>query len=126
MRLEQNAEDHLLNPEFCHLNINQKIDPSIVNNRMYHLRRTIIILNSSTKFVKHFTCHKYSTVVGEHLDNARLKVLQQRYIEEASVYVHWPYCKKLCTYCNFVKYVPKKNASWNIDQDLFIDALVSE
>ena len=44
---------------------------------------------------------------------------------KGSVYVHWPYCKNLCTYCNFVKYVPRKGASWNIDQQLFIQALVS-
>ncbi|XP_067164296.1 radical S-adenosyl methionine domain-containing protein 1, mitochondrial [Apteryx mantelli] len=25
----------------------------------------------------------------------------------AAVYVHWPYCRKLCTYCNFNKYVPR-------------------
>ncbi|KAM9296761.1 radical S-adenosyl methionine domain-containing protein 1, mitochondrial [Gastrophryne carolinensis] len=25
--------------------------------------------------------------------------------EEAAVYVHWPYCKKRCTYCNFNKYI---------------------
>ncbi|XP_075034012.1 radical S-adenosyl methionine domain-containing protein 1, mitochondrial [Mixophyes fleayi] len=25
--------------------------------------------------------------------------------EEAAVYVHWPYCEKRCTYCNFNKYI---------------------
>ena len=24
-----------------------------------------------------------------------------------SVYIHWPYCKKLCSYCNFNKYVQR-------------------
>uniref|UniRef100_A0A1A8G1A8 Radical S-adenosyl methionine domain-containing protein n=1 Tax=Nothobranchius korthausae TaxID=1143690 RepID=A0A1A8G1A8_9TELE len=29
--------------------------------------------------------------------------------KEASLYVHWPYCLRRCTYCNFNKYVPKDN-----------------
>lgn len=27
------------------------------------------------------------------------------------VYVHWPYCHALCTYCNFNKYVTPTDAS---------------
>ncbi|OCT62916.1 radical S-adenosyl methionine domain-containing protein 1, mitochondrial [Xenopus laevis] len=27
--------------------------------------------------------------------------------KEATVYVHWPYCEKRCTYCNFNKYIPR-------------------
>ncbi|XP_069559046.1 radical S-adenosyl methionine domain-containing protein 1, mitochondrial isoform X1 [Brachyistius frenatus] len=29
--------------------------------------------------------------------------------EEASLYVHWPYCLRRCSYCNFNKYIPKQN-----------------
>ncbi|XP_022070748.2 radical S-adenosyl methionine domain-containing protein 1, mitochondrial isoform X1 [Acanthochromis polyacanthus] len=29
--------------------------------------------------------------------------------EQASLYVHWPYCLRRCSYCNFNKYIPKKN-----------------
>ncbi|XP_037544348.1 radical S-adenosyl methionine domain-containing protein 1, mitochondrial [Nematolebias whitei] len=29
--------------------------------------------------------------------------------KQASLYVHWPYCLKRCTYCNFNKYIPKEN-----------------
>ncbi|XP_015254003.1 PREDICTED: radical S-adenosyl methionine domain-containing protein 1, mitochondrial [Cyprinodon variegatus] len=29
--------------------------------------------------------------------------------EQASLYVHWPYCLRRCTYCNFNKYIPKGN-----------------
>lgn len=29
--------------------------------------------------------------------------------EQASVYVHWPYCLRRCTYCNFNKYIPREN-----------------
>ncbi|KAK7175393.1 hypothetical protein R3I93_002333 [Phoxinus phoxinus] len=27
--------------------------------------------------------------------------------DEASLYVHWPYCLKKCSYCNFNKYIPR-------------------
>ncbi|XP_026063284.1 radical S-adenosyl methionine domain-containing protein 1, mitochondrial [Carassius auratus] len=27
--------------------------------------------------------------------------------DEASLYVHWPYCLKRCSYCNFNKYIPR-------------------
>ncbi|XP_028267880.1 radical S-adenosyl methionine domain-containing protein 1, mitochondrial [Parambassis ranga] len=29
--------------------------------------------------------------------------------KEASLYVHWPYCLKRCSYCNFNKYIPKES-----------------
>ncbi|KAM4662571.1 radical S-adenosyl methionine domain-containing protein 1, mitochondrial-like isoform 1-T3 [Discoglossus pictus] len=29
--------------------------------------------------------------------------------EEASVYVHWPYCEKRCSYCNFNKYISRSD-----------------
>ena len=32
---------------------------------------------------------------------------------QSSIYIHWPYCAKRCTYCNFNKYVPKGS----IDQE---------
>lgn len=25
----------------------------------------------------------------------------------AALYVHWPYCEKRCSYCNFNKYIPR-------------------
>ncbi|KAM9745050.1 radical S-adenosyl methionine domain-containing protein 1, mitochondrial isoform 1-T1 [Menidia menidia] len=28
--------------------------------------------------------------------------------QQASLYVHWPYCLKRCSYCNFNKYIPKE------------------
>ncbi|KTF86381.1 hypothetical protein cypCar_00038437 [Cyprinus carpio] len=29
--------------------------------------------------------------------------------DEASLYVHWPYCLKRCSYCNFNKYIPRND-----------------
>ncbi|KAJ3600848.1 hypothetical protein NHX12_031823 [Muraenolepis orangiensis] len=40
---------------------------------------------------------------------------------EASLYVHWPYCLKRCSYCNFNKYIPKGDNS-----SLMVDCLQRE
>jgi len=37
------------------------------------------------------------------------------------VYIHWPYCKKRCSYCNFNKYVVDR-----VDHDRMISCLVRE
>ncbi|XP_071808239.1 radical S-adenosyl methionine domain-containing protein 1, mitochondrial-like [Asterias amurensis] len=41
--------------------------------------------------------------------------------EEATLYVHWPYCQRRCTYCNFNKYI-----SSNVDNDKMQQCLVRE
>lgn len=41
--------------------------------------------------------------------------------ESSSLYVHWPYCEKRCTYCNFNKYVSR-----NVDHDLMTECLIRE
>ena len=41
--------------------------------------------------------------------------------QEAVLYVHWPYCEKRCTYCNFNKYVSK-----SVDESRMRDCLLTE
>ncbi|GAB1610815.1 radical S-adenosyl methionine domain-containing protein 1, mitochondrial-like [Argonauta hians] len=43
------------------------------------------------------------------------------YTDNASIYVHWPYCAKRCTYCNFNKYIRS-----NVDETRITDSLVKE
>ncbi|CAI8044547.1 Radical S-adenosyl methionine domain-containing protein 1, mitochondrial [Geodia barretti] len=33
------------------------------------------------------------------------RILCYKWTEKGTVYVHWPYCSQLCTYCNFNKYI---------------------
>ncbi|XP_077590771.1 radical S-adenosyl methionine domain-containing protein 1, mitochondrial [Stigmatopora nigra] len=38
--------------------------------------------------------------------------------KEASLYIHWPYCLKRCSYCNFNKYIPKSDNNHIVSQCL--------
>ncbi len=40
----------------------------------------------------------------------------------ANVYVHWPYCRRKCNYCNFNKYVEAAGA----DRERMVACLVRE
>ena len=50
-------------------------------------------------------------VVGGAL-NAVSKGVQTK--KRCSVYFHWPFCAKRCSYCNFNKYVPGKRGQAGI------------
>ena len=55
---------------------------------------------------------------------ARLKsgcVTDKPGINSANVYIHWPYCKKRCSYCNFNKYVVDR-----VDHERMVSCLVRE
>ncbi|XP_063873978.1 radical S-adenosyl methionine domain-containing protein 1, mitochondrial-like [Scylla paramamosain] len=52
--------------------------------------------------------------------------LPASYTTVASVYIHWPYCRQRCSYCNFVKFVPHPGARWTLPHDVLEDAIVHE
>ncbi|XP_030062214.1 radical S-adenosyl methionine domain-containing protein 1, mitochondrial [Microcaecilia unicolor] len=41
--------------------------------------------------------------------------------DQAALYVHWPYCQKRCSYCNFNKYIAR-----NVDEEVMKQCLVRE
>ncbi|XP_078081598.1 radical S-adenosyl methionine domain-containing protein 1, mitochondrial isoform X2 [Mustelus asterias] len=47
--------------------------------------------------------------------------LDEAPLHQAALYVHWPYCERRCTYCNFNKYI-----SPSVDHDAMRDGLVRE
>ncbi|XP_060109096.1 radical S-adenosyl methionine domain-containing protein 1, mitochondrial [Heteronotia binoei] len=41
--------------------------------------------------------------------------------KQAALYIHWPYCEKRCSYCNFNKYIPR-----SMDEPRMRDCLIQE
>ena len=41
----------------------------------------------------------------------RLYSSQDEVLKEASLYVHWPFCARRCSYCNFNKYIDRKKGN---------------
>ncbi|KAJ7315971.1 hypothetical protein JRQ81_002133 [Phrynocephalus forsythii] len=41
--------------------------------------------------------------------------------QQAALYLHWPYCEKRCSYCNFNKYIPR-----NLDESRMKNCLIRE
>nr|QHX41473.1 radical S-adenosyl methionine domain containing protein 1 [Halisarca dujardinii] len=44
-----------------------------------------------------------------------------RSYHKSSIYVHWPYCTKLCTYCNFNKYLSAKGDDVEMQKCLVLE-----
>lgn len=53
-----------------------------------------------------------------------LSPLPLHYTTSGSVYVHYPYCRQRCSYCNFVKFIPRPNSLWSLGAAVLEDALV--
>ncbi|XP_031168760.1 radical S-adenosyl methionine domain-containing protein 1, mitochondrial isoform X1 [Sander lucioperca] len=46
---------------------------------------------------------------GEISEDVFERAGSPRLTKQASLYVHWPYCLRRCSYCNFNKYIPREN-----------------
>ncbi|XP_061472025.1 radical S-adenosyl methionine domain-containing protein 1, mitochondrial isoform X2 [Rhineura floridana] len=58
----------------------------------------------------------------ENRDTAQLHLQRPLAPEaQAALYVHWPYCEKRCSYCNFNKYIPR-----NLDEQRMRNCLIQE
>ncbi|XP_065898861.1 radical S-adenosyl methionine domain-containing protein 1, mitochondrial-like isoform X2 [Dysidea avara] len=62
----------------------------------------------------------------KHLKRITRRIVKKSFSSDikskhGTVYVHWPYCAQLCSYCNFNKYVRD-----NVDHSLMRKALITE
>ncbi|XP_047478804.1 radical S-adenosyl methionine domain-containing protein 1, mitochondrial-like [Penaeus chinensis] len=74
-----------------------------------------------------FTYHWNLKVYGKSIHQRFChNSLAESYISEGSVYVHWPYCRQRCTYCNFVKFIPHQKSQWTLQNEVLEDAMVKE
>nr|XP_061805310.1 radical S-adenosyl methionine domain-containing protein 1, mitochondrial-like [Nerophis lumbriciformis] len=59
-----------------------------------------------------FSCRQFMTEDGTEFGE------HKSLTKEASLYIHWPYCLKRCSYCNFNKYIPKGDNNHIVSQCL--------
>ncbi|XP_043246656.1 radical S-adenosyl methionine domain-containing protein 1, mitochondrial-like [Amphibalanus amphitrite] len=72
---------------------------------------------STASFMTRRACR--SRCIGPFASGRRL--FSTVYLRTGSVYIHWPYCEKKCTYCDFNKYVALK-----VDHDRMKSCILSE
>ncbi|XP_022093495.1 radical S-adenosyl methionine domain-containing protein 1, mitochondrial-like [Acanthaster planci] len=56
----------------------------------------------------HEACHSSKQAQPTSFERGMLdSIPTSEWMDEATLYVHWPYCQRRCTYCNFNKYIDK-------------------
>ncbi|XP_042228643.1 radical S-adenosyl methionine domain-containing protein 1, mitochondrial-like isoform X2 [Homarus americanus] len=82
----------------------------------YHQRGVIF---ADLRYLNTYSTEKFPSS-EEKLSHA---YLPKSYLNTGSVYVHWPYCRQRCSYCNFVKFIPHPNSHWTIQDNILEDAM---
>ncbi len=53
-----------------------------------------------------------------------LRSIRSGYSNVANVYIHWPYCRRKCNYCNFNKYLDARETA--VTRERLVACLVKE
>ncbi len=91
------------------LNLKKIIEREI--RKRLHLGLFIMNISRSLFKLSRLGRKSCSSTERRHFDDKTSKSVRfaSTIQKTASLYVHWPYCARRCSYCNFNKYVKKKN-----------------
>jgi coproporphyrinogen III oxidase-like Fe-S oxidoreductase len=92
------------------------------NSRTYALLFSVVNLTGIAFLQNKQEKKMFRLLLSLNIRRRRTRLfLSADYSNEANVYIHWPYCRRKCNYCNFNKYIESE-----ADRDQMVSCLKKE